>query len=261
MGASVTGSDVPLQGSFGSPRGQPSAGLHALGSTHAAGVPHPATMFCTGSGSSNAILPSASVSDQLLIITRKYKIFRPLSHLLNSWNFLSCLQDPLKSSKSFLSSVKVSLYSSSKEKLIVQSSLHKWWLLFSPLLWGPLGLKISTMSSHQYFLSWNHLTVLTPFWYSLESLGSQLSFFMSTWSDFRFLVDDPTTRYNQYYGFLSSRDFLPLFFSCLLPFSPTDPLFVPGWQEAAARMPSCTWLVVSPSPSLVYYLLSESSPF
>ena len=38
MGAPVTGSDLPLQGSVGSPRSQPSAGLHVSHSTNPGGA-------------------------------------------------------------------------------------------------------------------------------------------------------------------------------------------------------------------------------
>lgn len=142
MGTRVTGSDLPFWGSLSSPRGHPSADLHASHGTD------PERLYVESSQCSLRFtvsqLSTLVLSAQMILcplphfwsiahhhkniqdsqiflhtwnLVSLYTVFSVLSFPLSSWNFLFCLQDLMKSPELFISFLKVFPYPSSKEKL------------------------------------------------------------------------------------------------------------------------------------------------
>lgn len=202
MEVSVTRSYSPLQQSATSPRGHPFAGLHAsqsanqgrdLNSTKFQKVPNTPLTF-RASKPLSALILSAQIllcPLPLFLITcsssHKHMSPRPfltpgiclstlsflshLSFLLNWWNFLLCLQDPLKSPKLLLSFCKFPSVFPLKKK--IQSSLYKW-LVFVFVFVHTLDIIGPENECYvtKLLLSWSHLTVLKHSLVLLDSLVS-----------------------------------------------------------------------------------------
>lgn len=144
MGTRVTGPDLPFWGSLSSPRGHPSADLHASHSTDPGGaymwkVPNTPLRLTVSQLLFTLVLSAQMIlcplphfwsiahhhkniqDSQIFLhtwnIVSLYTVFSVLSFPLSSWNFLFCLQDLLKSPELFISFLKVFPYPSSKEKL------------------------------------------------------------------------------------------------------------------------------------------------